>query len=252
MRVRLLAITVLVPASAFVSCASVERHFEPETWSSAARGFTRQPGQWIPTAAAVVATPLAMLDDKGTSAESIDDHFFNTTTGTGDNLALLLGLGPIALGAAKATFGAGSQELEVSAEAVALTAAQTQILKLVINRERPDGTTEDSFPSGHTSFAFAGATIFARWYEAEHDGSWLGYLTYLPASYVGLSRLEGDRHYLSDITFGAALGITTAHLVWNAHFGDESSPGLFGQRVHAMFAPVWDGDRIGLGLTLSF
>ena len=149
-------------------------------------------------------------------------------------------------------FGDDTRYLEVTTEAVALTALETQILKLTVNRERPDGSTEDSFPSGHTSFAFGGATLLARWWAQEHDGSLLGYWLYVPAAYVGISRLEGDRHFISDITFGAALGIATAHIVWNLHFGDEERGGLFKERVHTALRPFVGADSLGLALSVSF
>ena len=83
----------------------------------------------------------------------------------------------------------------------------TRSLKL-LPRHRPDRETlslsSGSFPSGHTSAAFATATVLQRQY-----GWRAGLPAYLVASYVGVTRLQNE-HFLSDVTFGAALGVASA------------------------------------------
>jgi len=228
-------------------------HFESRPWREGFVQVSEHTEQWLPSATAIAVTPLLLAFDRSTSLESVEDRFFNTKTSTGDTLALALGLSPIALGGAVGLSAGDTRYLEATSEAVALTVAETQLLKFVVNRRRPDGSSGGaSFPSGHTSFAFSGATLLARWWADEHDGSALGYLLYLPATYVGVSRLEGNRHFLSDVTFGAALGALTAHIVWNAHFGDEHHVGLFGPRVDVGLAPVVSEQGVGLALSLSF
>lgn len=80
----------------------------------------------------------------------------------------------------------------------------TRSLKL-IPRARPfqekASTWHGSFPSGHTSASFATATVVQRRF-----GWRAGLPAYVLASYVGLSRLHRN-HYLSDVAFGAGLGI---------------------------------------------
>ena len=234
------------------SCSSTGPHFAGDTWRSGFDQMSRDPYQWVPAAAAVAATPLALMTDRTTSAESVEDRIFNSNTRYGDELALGIGFAPVLLGGAVGLTTGDTRYLEVAAEATVFTAAETQFLKFAVNRRRPNGSGNDSFPSGHSSFTFCGATLLARWWAQEHDGSPLGYLLYLPASYVGITRLEGERHYLSDIAFGAALGMLTANLIWNAHFGDAEHPGLFGRGIDAQFAPVVSEDGVGLGLSLSF
>jgi membrane-associated phospholipid phosphatase len=82
-----------------------------------------------------------------------------------------------------------------------LAQAMTGVLKVSVGRTRPDGT-RFSFPSGHSSVSFASATVLQK-----HLGLKAGIPAYAVASYVAASRLHHRRHYLSDVTFGAAVGI---------------------------------------------
>src|SRR5262249_37996323 len=74
-------------------------------------------------------------------------------------------------------------------------------IKFATHRERPDGSNHQSFPSGHAAITFATATVIER-----HLGWRRSVLGYAIASYVATSRLHDNRHYLSDVIFGAAVG----------------------------------------------
>ena len=87
----------------------------------------------------------------------------------------------------------------------------TQGLKFGVGRTRPDGTSH-SFPSGHTSSSFATATVLQRYF-----GWKVGVPAYALASYVGASRMQANRHYASDVIFGAALGIVSGRTVTLGH-----------------------------------
>lgn len=82
-----------------------------------------------------------------------------------------------------------------------VTSVLTTGLKYAAQRERPDGSNSHSFPSGHASITFATATVIER-----HLGWRSTALGYGIASYVAASRLHDNRHYLSDVVFGAAVG----------------------------------------------
>jgi membrane-associated phospholipid phosphatase len=77
----------------------------------------------------------------------------------------------------------------------------TALLKVTVRRERPDGSNNQSFPSGHASSAFALATVAER-----HYGWKVGVPAYAFAAAMGYSRLLRDKHYLSDVVAGATLG----------------------------------------------
>jgi hypothetical protein len=89
-----------------------------------------------------------------------------------------------------------------------LTTALVQPLKFATQRERPDGSNSHSFPSGHAAITFAGATVLER-----HLGWRNSLLAYAAATYVAASRLHDNRHYLSDVAFGAAVGAIAGRTV---------------------------------------
>jgi membrane-associated phospholipid phosphatase len=74
-------------------------------------------------------------------------------------------------------------------------------IKFAVGRERPDGSNRQSFPSGHSAITFAAAAVIQR-----HLGWRHSVIAYGVASYVAASRLHDNRHYLSDVVFGAAVG----------------------------------------------
>lgn len=80
------------------------------------------------------------------------------------------------------------------------------LLKLVIDKERPDGERY-AFPSGHTSIAFSGAAFMQKRYGWKY-----GIPFYILAGYVGWSRVYADRHDYWDILGGVAVGIGSACL----------------------------------------
>lgn len=88
-----------------------------------------------------------------------------------------------------------------------VTQAITGVVKMSVRRGRPDGT-EFSFPSGHSSVSFASATVLQQ-----HLGWKAGIPAYAVASYVAASRIHDKRHYLSDVVFGAAVGIAAGRTV---------------------------------------
>ena len=83
--------------------------------------------------------------------------------------------------------------------------------KYAVRRDRPTGEC-CSFPSGHATTAFAAASVIER-----HFGYRMAMPTLLVATYVATSRLHDNRHFLSDVIFGAALGTATGWTVVGRH-----------------------------------
>ena len=81
-------------------------------------------------------------------------------------------------------------------------------MKEIIGRKRPlDDASNPAFPSGHTAYAFAGATLLGNRYPK------LRIPLYIGAGLVGFTRIYLGRHYLSDVIAGAAVGTLTGALV---------------------------------------
>ena len=87
----------------------------------------------------------------------------------------------------------------------------TQGIKVVGQRDRPTGEC-CAFPSGHASAAFATASVLER--HLGYRGAWP---TFVVAGYVATSRLADNRHFLSDVVFGSALGIASGWTVVGRH-----------------------------------
>jgi len=160
---------------------------------------------WLGTAG-VLAGGSILLDDEvlGTMKDENPDQSLAAGESLG-HAGLHFGA-PLALYVvARMTDDAGTAALAVTLlRTHTVNGILTRSLKL-IPRPRPyqkvATLTRGSFPSGHTSAMFATATVIhRRW------GWRAGLPAYLLASYVGATRLE-NVHYLSDVTFGAALGV---------------------------------------------
>jgi len=96
-----------------------------------------------------------------------------------------------------------------------LSQAVVQGAKFATSRSRPDASNNQSMPSGHTASAFAMATVIQR------DLGWkAGIPAFALAGYVGASRMEANKHYLSDVLIGAGIGIAAAHSV-TVHVGRQ-------------------------------
>ena len=103
------------------------------------------------------------------------------------------------------------QVLTADALAAVMMAATVKGLKICVDRTRPNGE-EESFPSGHTAKAFTGATLLAH--EYGHRSVWIPIAGYTVATATGVMRVLNNRHYVSDVLVGAAVGILTAELAY--------------------------------------
>jgi membrane-associated phospholipid phosphatase len=82
----------------------------------------------------------------------------------------------------------------------------------IAGREYKGQTVSSSFPSGHTTVAFAAATVFAMEYRHK---PWVPILAYSAASLIGISRITENRHWATDVLVGAALGYVSGRQVVN-------------------------------------
>jgi hypothetical protein len=89
--------------------------------------------------------------------------------------------------------------------------AATHGLKALITEARPDGT-ENTFPSGHTATAFFGATILAHEYRDTHPEFVIA--GYTLAAATGALRIANNKHWVTDVLMGSAIGIASAELAY--------------------------------------
>lgn len=110
-------------------------------------------------------------------------------------------------------------------EGFILSGLATNLLKTILGRARPDegeGSEEflgprfesgyRSWPSGHTTLAFAVATAF----HLKYENPWVSVPAYSLASLAGWSRLHDDRHWASDVFAGATIGIVVTRAIFRA------------------------------------
>ncbi|MCL5102828.1 MAG: phosphatase PAP2 family protein [Armatimonadetes bacterium] len=98
------------------------------------------------------------------------------------------------------------------AKALAATCTTVQVLKHTIHEQRPDSSGDDSFPSGHTALAFAGATMISDYHPKWEIPA------YGAAALVGWSRVEEGEHRWREVIAGALLGHLIARQFTRSHF----------------------------------
>jgi membrane-associated phospholipid phosphatase len=129
------------------------------------------------------------------------------------------------------------------ADAVIVGSVYTMIGKHVAGRTRPDGSNTMSFPSGHTSNAFAMATV------AEfHFGPKVGIPAYLAAGFIGASRIQSNKHHLSDVVAGAALG----YIVGKTVVRENGEPVKGQTRFNLVPQAAADGSGVGAGVNITW
>lgn len=114
---------------------------------------------------------------------------------------------------------------------------------------RPDRSTYNSFPSGHTAIAFASAEFLRM--EYKDVSVWYGIAGYTVATAVGGLRVYNNRHWFSDVLTGAGVGILSTQLAYIVQ--PWLSQKLFKRHYNnAMISPQLDKNSRGLVLSIRF
>lgn len=117
--------------------------------------------------------------------------------------------------------------------------SMTTILKYMIREPRPDNIHEkNSFPSGHTTTAFA----FASTVAVHHEWYW-GVLAIGGAAITAYSRMNDGRHFLHDVVAGMTIGTSYGLGVYYSN-KEESVP--------YVFVPIVDREKVGLRIVSLF
>jgi membrane-associated phospholipid phosphatase len=214
--------------------------------------------QWTTAVVFTSATAMAMFFDK-----PIKEFVQRNRTHTTDNISKYglepWGSGKYTIGLIGVTYIGGLIFKDQYAKKVSMLAFKAGTLafvgslvpKYIFQRERPfealnsdpyrfhwitgDGS-HNSFISGHTIGAFAVATVYAKAYRHK---KWVAPVAYSLASLVGLSRINDNAHWMSDVIGGAALGYAFGSLICSKNnWGVEISP-------------FKSGGAIGLGINLD-
>lgn len=127
----------------------------------------------------------------------------------------------------------------------AATLGTSFLLKSVVNSERPNGG-ELSFPSGHTAYTFASATVLFHSYRDKN--MLLALSGYVPAAVVGSYRMIKNKHWISDVLFGAGIGMLFAHLSYEFDIWDSATIRSADKTTKLSLG----GTQNGVGLALTF
>lgn len=125
-------------------------------------------------------------------------------------------------------------------------------IKSIAHVERPDSTSNNSFPSGHTATAFMGAEFL--WQEYKDVSVWYGIAGYAVAAGTGFYRMYNNRHWLTDVAAGAGIGILSTKIAyWVNPFIKQK---LFGKKKDnvsaAVLCPYYNGKQTGVNFAMSF
>jgi membrane-associated phospholipid phosphatase len=161
---------------------------------------------------AATAFDWAVLDEQNSLAASLDIWSCHSLWDFGDfyGEGWVEGLGAVgswSLGAFVSNLRLQEFGRDASESLVESTILVTG-LKYAVGRERPDGSNNQSFPSGHSITAFCFAPVVQKYW-----GWGAGATAYALGTVTALARVAGYHHYLSDTIAGAALGIIIGNSV---------------------------------------
>lgn len=140
--------------------------------------------------------------------EEVQEHYPNFKTGIDNYLQFSPAVATFALKIAgkESEHGFGSS-IRLYVTSGLLMAGTVYALKSLTHIQRPDGSTYNSFPSGHTATAFVAAEFMHQ--EFKNTAPLLSYSGYVAASATGALRMLNNRHYFTDVLTGAGIGILT-------------------------------------------
>lgn len=251
---RLPGMTLLLAVS-LTSGACVSRQADP-SWAArwpgaaevgrAAGMAVRSPGTWAPLAAAAVLAVGDLDEDLsdwgadhapvfGADAASDSDDLRRAATA-----AWLI----TALAAPSENLSDKAGGLAVGAATLALTGAVTDGIKEVADRRRPDGSNTRSFTSGHAGRASAAATLARRNLDYRNMPEWLDTSMRIGlhglAAATGWARVEAEKHHVTDVLAGYAVG----HFLASFMHGAFMNAGLHG--IHVRYRPLPQGGAVTL------
>jgi membrane-associated phospholipid phosphatase len=138
----------------------------------------------------------------------------------------------------------------VLATAYLIMGGSVNILKKTSNVARPDGSSTNSFPSGHTATAFMGAEFLYQEYKDE--SVWYGITGYVVAAGTGFFRMSNEKHWLTDVATGAGIGILSTKIAYWIHPLIKKAIFKDKDKINGIVMPFYNGREYGLGLSITF
>jgi hypothetical protein len=132
-------------------------------------------------------------------------------------------------------------------QSLAFSMGLQQITSKVVKRERPDGTDNESFYSGHTANSFNMAAFYAASIRAENGGkrTFFSFSPYLAASALSYYRIEENKHYFSDVLAGALIGTLTGNMFYGTYYDDNGRFKKRSTKISPYFRPHKNGGVLG-------
>jgi membrane-associated phospholipid phosphatase len=221
------------------SQAPAKKRFWPtrSAWRHAARNAVRDPGTWAPAGMAAVIVVGGwdrQISEWAVTHTPVFGSPENAATWS-DRLRAASDLGMIATALAvhddEHPWRLRAKTLLVEEVGAIASTSLTSLLKNATGRERPDGSDDQSFPSGHASRAFAYAAASRRNLEATNlaRGWRIGLTAGLETLAIGTgwARIEAQKHYPTDVLAGAALGNYVSLLLHDAFIGAPGTTTVF-------------------------
>ncbi len=133
----------------------------------------------------------------------------------------------------------------IFAKAAVISLALVNILKYSSSELRPDSSARNSFPSGHTAFSFAMASVMQH--ELADRSIWWRVLGYSCATGVGAMRILNNRHWFNDVLVGAGIGLASGHFASLTHQYKFKKTGSQSQLL-----PIFGTNYYGLAFNKKF
>ncbi|MDC1105470.1 phosphatase PAP2 family protein [Prolixibacteraceae bacterium] len=135
---------------------------------------------------------------------------------------------------------------------LAIMGATVNILKYSVAEPRPDGSSNNAFPSGHTAMAFTMATFLHKEY-GEYRSPIYSMLGFAMAGVTGIYRVLNNKHWVSDVMFGAGIGILSTEAGYGltqCMMGDKGTRSIENRKTTRYRTDKPHFSRIYIGRTL--
>jgi membrane-associated phospholipid phosphatase len=144
------------------------------------------------------------------------------------------------------------QMLVADAFSIVVMAGIVNTLKYTVSRERPDASSHNSFPSGHTATAFMTATMLHK--EYGYKSPWYSIGAYTFATATGLTRVLNNRHWMGDVMVGAGVGIIATeigYMLADLVFKNKTKPATHFYDKDRSFAEYYNPSFVGMYLGMN-